>query len=201
MHSINSRVFAPATSRSTESGIARAMFRVAVSGRREQEASFFTVIVWRDQAEHAVESLAKGSRVVVVGRLRQRSWTAEDGSARSAVEVVAEDRGRAYGGRRRRPPGRRGARTSSDSCSSPDQPIAVGGGPSLWRSINCVPQAWHSRYHWPSGPRMRCQRWSRSLHRQGLAIAVSLGIGHTGSSRPDPRLVPAISPGRRAELD
>jgi single-stranded DNA-binding protein len=86
MHSINSRVFAPATSRSTESGIARAMFRVAVSGRREQEASFFTVIVWRDQAEHAVESLAKGSRVVVVGRLRQRSWTAEDGSARSAVE-------------------------------------------------------------------------------------------------------------------
>ena len=39
------------------------MFRVAVSGRREQEPSFFTVIVWRDQAEHAAESLAKGSRV------------------------------------------------------------------------------------------------------------------------------------------
>jgi hypothetical protein len=35
--------------RYTENGIARAMFRVAVSGRREQEASFFTVIVWRDQ--------------------------------------------------------------------------------------------------------------------------------------------------------
>jgi single-stranded DNA-binding protein len=69
--------------RSTESGIARAMFRVAVSGRREQEASFFTVVVWRDQAEHAAESLAKGGRVVVVGRLQQRSWTAEDGSARS----------------------------------------------------------------------------------------------------------------------
>ena len=39
--------------RHTEGGIARAMFRVAISGRREQEASFFTVIVWRDQAEHA----------------------------------------------------------------------------------------------------------------------------------------------------
>jgi single-stranded DNA-binding protein len=38
------------------------MFRVAVSGRREQEASFFTVIVWRDQAEHAAQSLAKGGR-------------------------------------------------------------------------------------------------------------------------------------------
>jgi single-strand DNA-binding protein len=77
--------------RYTEGGIARAMRRVAVSGRREQEASFFTVIVWRDQAEHAAESLSKGSRVVVVGRLQQRAWTAEDGSARSVVEVVAEE--------------------------------------------------------------------------------------------------------------
>jgi single-strand DNA-binding protein len=79
--------------RHTEAGIARAVFRVAVSGRREQEASFFTVVVWRDQAEHAVQSLSKGSRVVVVGRLQQRSWTAEDGSARSVVEVVAEELG------------------------------------------------------------------------------------------------------------
>ena len=79
--------------RYTEGGIARAMFRVAVSGRKEQEASFFTVIVWRDQAEHAAQSLSKGSRVVVIGRLQQRSWTAADGSARSAVEVVAEELG------------------------------------------------------------------------------------------------------------
>jgi single-strand DNA-binding protein len=51
------------------------------------------VIAWRDQAKHAAESLLKGSRVVVVGRLQQRSWTAEDGSARSVVEVVAEELG------------------------------------------------------------------------------------------------------------
>jgi Single-strand binding protein family len=51
------------------------------------------VIVWRDQAEHAAESLAKGSRVVVVGRLQQRVWTTEDGSARSVVEVVADELG------------------------------------------------------------------------------------------------------------
>jgi single-strand DNA-binding protein len=69
------------------------MFRVAVSGRQKQEASFFTVVVWRDQAEHASQSLTKGSRVVVVGRLQQRAWTAEDGSARSMVEVVAEELG------------------------------------------------------------------------------------------------------------
>jgi single-strand DNA-binding protein len=79
--------------RHTEAGIARAVFRVAVPGRREQEASFFTVVVWRDQAEHAAQALAKGSRVVVVGRLQQRSWTDQDGSARSTVEVLAEELG------------------------------------------------------------------------------------------------------------
>jgi single-strand DNA-binding protein len=51
------------------------------------------VVVWRDQAEHAAESLTKGSRIVVLGKLQQRSWTAEDGSARSTVEVVAEELG------------------------------------------------------------------------------------------------------------
>jgi len=79
--------------RYTEGGIARAILRVAVSGRRDQEASFFTVIVWRDQAEHAAQALSKGSRAVVTGRLQQRAWTAEDGSARSVVEVVAEELG------------------------------------------------------------------------------------------------------------
>jgi single-strand DNA-binding protein len=79
--------------RSTDSGIARAMFRVAVSGRREQEPSFFTVIARRDQAEHAAESLSKGSRVVILGRLQQRPWTTEDGGARQVVEVVADQLG------------------------------------------------------------------------------------------------------------
>jgi single-strand DNA-binding protein len=84
----------------TPGGIARATFRVAVSSRvrdgeqwRDGEPAFFTVVVWRDQAEHAAESLAKGSRVVVVGRLAQRSWQADDGSVRSAVEVVANELG------------------------------------------------------------------------------------------------------------
>jgi single-strand DNA-binding protein len=51
------------------------------------------VVVWRDQAEHAAQSLSKGGRVVVVGRLQQRTWTDQDGSARQAVEVVAEGLG------------------------------------------------------------------------------------------------------------
>ena len=51
------------------------------------------MVVWRDQAEHVAESLSKGSRIVVVGRPQQRSWTAEGGSARQMVEVVAEELG------------------------------------------------------------------------------------------------------------
>ena len=79
--------------RHTESGIARAVIRVAVSGRPEQEASFFTIVVWRDQAEHAAQSLRKGSRVVVVGRLQQRNWTDQDGSARQVVEITVDELG------------------------------------------------------------------------------------------------------------
>jgi len=42
---------------------------------------------------HAAASLAKGSRVVVVGRLTQQSWQADDGAARSAVEIMADELG------------------------------------------------------------------------------------------------------------
>ena len=47
--------------RSTEGGIAPGVFQLAVSGRGEQEASFFTVMVQRDQAEHASQSLSKAA--------------------------------------------------------------------------------------------------------------------------------------------
>jgi single-strand DNA-binding protein len=86
-------------------GTARATFRVAVSSRvrdgegwRDGEPAFYPVVVWRDQAGYAAESLAKGSRLVVVGRLGQRrSWQADDGSARSVVEVVAGELGPSLG--------------------------------------------------------------------------------------------------------
>jgi primosomal replication protein N len=99
--------------RHTEAGIARARFRVAVSGRREQEASFFTVIVWRDQAEHAAQSLAKGSRVVVMGRLQQRAGPLRTAAPARSWRWWPRSWGRACGGRQRPRPGRRGARASS----------------------------------------------------------------------------------------
>jgi single-stranded DNA-binding protein len=63
------------------------------TGRKTDTAPQPDPYVWRDQAEHAAQSLAKGSRIVVVGRLQQRTWTAEDGSGHSMVEVVAEELG------------------------------------------------------------------------------------------------------------
>ena len=51
------------------------------------------MLVWHDHAEQAAASLSRGSRVVIIGRLRQRTWTVEDGSARSVVEVGADELG------------------------------------------------------------------------------------------------------------
>jgi hypothetical protein len=55
-----------------------------------------------------------------------------------------------------------------------------GGGPPEPLRSCWVPQSRHSRYRLPSGPRRRCQRWSRSLHRQGLAIAASWAMSRSG---------------------
>jgi single-strand DNA-binding protein len=51
------------------------------------------VNVWRGQAEHLADSLAKGDRVMVTGRLRQRSWETPEGEKRSVTEVEADEVG------------------------------------------------------------------------------------------------------------
>ncbi len=63
------------------------------TGRRTGTAPQPDPYVWRQQAENLAESLGKGDRVMVTGRLQQQSWTAEDGSARSTVEVAADELG------------------------------------------------------------------------------------------------------------
>src|SRR6266702_5492967 len=67
--------------RFTSNGVAVANFRVAVTPRiregdqwKDGETSFFRVNVWRQHAEHVADSLSKGDRVLVVGRLRMRNW-------------------------------------------------------------------------------------------------------------------------------
>jgi single-strand DNA-binding protein len=49
--------------------------------------------VWRGQAENLAESLSKGDRVMVTGRLRQRSWETPEGEKRSVTELEAEEVG------------------------------------------------------------------------------------------------------------
>ncbi len=82
-------------------GTANATFGVAVNRRWqnrqtqewEEKVSFFNVVCWREMAENAAASLAKGSRVIVTGRLEQRSWDTPEGEKRSVVEIVADEVG------------------------------------------------------------------------------------------------------------
>jgi single-strand DNA-binding protein len=85
--------------RYTPSGVSKVSFGVAVnrSWRNQQtqeweeQTSFFNVVAWRQLAENIGASLTKGSRVVVSGRLEQRSWETEQGEKRSIIEIVADD--------------------------------------------------------------------------------------------------------------
>jgi single-strand DNA-binding protein len=85
--------------RYTPTGQATATFGLAVNRRWqnrqtqawEEATSFFDVVVWRELAENASASLQRGTRVIVVGRLEQRSWETQDGDKRSKVEVIADD--------------------------------------------------------------------------------------------------------------
>jgi single-strand DNA-binding protein len=86
--------------RFTSSGIAVANMRVAVTQRiqqdgewRDGDTSFLRVNVWRGQAEHLADSLSKGDRVMVTGRLRQRSWETPEGDKRSVTEIEADEVG------------------------------------------------------------------------------------------------------------
>jgi single-strand DNA-binding protein len=58
-----------------------------------EETSFFDCVVWRDQAENVAESLTKGDRVIISGRLEQRTWETDDGQKRSKVEIVVDEIG------------------------------------------------------------------------------------------------------------
>lgn len=87
--------------RFTPNGQPTATFGLAVNRRWQnrqtqewQEAtSFFDVVCWRELAENAAESLTQGARVIVSGRLEQRSWESPEGEKRSRIEVIADELG------------------------------------------------------------------------------------------------------------
>ncbi|HEY5437943.1 MAG TPA: single-stranded DNA-binding protein [Acidimicrobiales bacterium] len=59
----------------------------------EERVSYFEVVGYGSMAENAANSLQKGSRVIVSGRLEQRSWETENGDKRSIVEINADEIG------------------------------------------------------------------------------------------------------------
>jgi single-strand DNA-binding protein len=85
--------------RFTPTGQATATFGVAVNRRWqnhqtqdwEEATSFFDVVAWATLAENIADSLHRGDRVVVQGRLDQRNWENNDGDKRSKIEITANE--------------------------------------------------------------------------------------------------------------
>jgi single-strand DNA-binding protein len=88
--------------RFTPAGQAVARFRVASTPRfrdntsgewKDGDSLFLTCNVWRQAAENTAESLARGMRVIVSGRLRQRSYETKEGEKRTVYEIEVDDVG------------------------------------------------------------------------------------------------------------
>ncbi|HEV8174143.1 MAG TPA: single-stranded DNA-binding protein [Actinoplanes sp.] len=88
--------------RFTPSGAAVAKFRVASTPRfmdrasgewKDGEPLFMACNIWRDAAEHVAESLQRGARVIVTGRLRQRSYETREGEKRTVIELEVDEIG------------------------------------------------------------------------------------------------------------
>ncbi|MQM28142.1 single-stranded DNA-binding protein [Glycomyces albidus] len=88
--------------RYTPSGAAVAKFRIASTPRtfdkesnqwKDGEALFLTCSVWRQYAENVAESLSRGTRVIVQGRLKQRSYETREGEKRTVYELDVEEVG------------------------------------------------------------------------------------------------------------
>jgi single-strand DNA-binding protein len=85
--------------RYTSSGQAQLRLGVAVNrvwndrqtNEKKEQTSFFNVTAWGTLGENAGESLTKGARVIVTGRLEQRSWETPEGEKKSTVEIVADE--------------------------------------------------------------------------------------------------------------
>ena len=90
------RLAADPEARTTQSGISQCSFRLAVPRRFAnqqgvREADFLNIVAWRGTADFCARYFHKGMRVGVEGSLQTRSWQAQDGSKRYAVEVIADN--------------------------------------------------------------------------------------------------------------
>jgi len=85
--------------RYTPSGAGVASFGLAVNrryqvnGEWQEQVSFFNIVAWTELGENAAASLSKGMRVIVTGRLEQRSYETKEGEKRSVTEIRADELG------------------------------------------------------------------------------------------------------------
>jgi len=110
--------------RYTPSGAGVASFGLAVNrryqvnGEWQEQVSFFNIVAWADLGENAAASLSKGMRVIVTGRLEQRSYETKDGEKRSVTEIRADELG----------PSLRWAQAQVERISRDDAATRGGGG-------------------------------------------------------------------------
>ena len=81
--------------KATASGVSCATFTLACEQeyknlKGERDTDFFEVVAWRNTADFVQRYFGKGQMVIVRGRLQTRQWTADDGSKRKTVQIVAE---------------------------------------------------------------------------------------------------------------
>ena len=79
----------------TQSGVAVTTFNIAVdrkySAGEEKKTDFFSIQAWRNTAEFVCKHFSKGSAILLVGELQNRSWTDQQGQKRYATDVVASE--------------------------------------------------------------------------------------------------------------
>ena len=135
--------------RFTPSGAAVAKFRIASTPRfldkatnewKDGESLFLTCNVWRQAAENVAESLQRGMRVIVQGRLKQRSYETKEGEKRTVYEVEADEVGpslrnaTAKVAKTQRGGGFGGGQQDNDPWASATPAPASGGGGGGWNA-------------------------------------------------------------------
>ena len=92
--------------------------RYQVNGEWQEQVSFFNIVAWGDLGENAAASINKGNRVIVTGRLEQRSYETKEGEKRNVTEVIADELG----------PSLRWAQVQIERISRDDAAARTGGG-------------------------------------------------------------------------